>query len=144
MVDIELVEFKLQELNRYLVQLKKHQGAEASELTGDLDKAWIIQHGLQLTIQVVLDIGNHILAAEGVTVRDYADIFNELANLEIIPKKYAQSVKGMAGLRNLLVHEYAEVDMEKLTIILNNRLNDFALFASYIANYLNSINNSKQ
>lgn len=136
LVDIELVEFKLQELNRYLAQLKKHQGVTASALKNDLDKSWIIQHGLQLSIQVVLDVGNHILAAEGIAIHEYEDIFAELARLKIISDKYAQSIKGMAGFRNLLVHEYARIDMEKLTDILDNRLKDFSLFASYISDYL--------
>lgn len=136
LVDVELVQLKLQELNRYLAQLKKHQGVTASELISNLDKVWIIQHGLQLSIQIVLDVGNHILAAEGVTVHEYADIFSELARLQVMPEGFASSLKGMAGLRNLLVHEYAGIDMVKLTEILNNRLEDFSLFASYIAAYL--------
>lgn len=136
LVDVELVELKLRELDRYLAQLKKHQGVTASELSKDLDKAWTIEHGLQLSIQVVLDIGNHVLAAEGTTVNEYAHIFSELARLKVIPEEYAQSVKGMAGFRNLLVHEYATIDMVKLTDVLNNNLEDFSLFASYIADYL--------
>jgi len=142
-VDTELVELKLQELNRYLVQLKKHRGTTAAELRSDLDTAWIVQHGLQLTIQVVLDVGNHILASEGITVHEYADIFLELARLKVIPDEYAISVKGMAGLRNLLVHEYTGIDMTKLSDILNNRLNDFSLFAAYIIDYLSLIQGDK-
>lgn len=142
MVDAELVELKLQELSRYLAQLIKHQGTTAAVLKSDLDMAWIIQHGLQLSIQVILDVGNHILAAKGITVHEYADVFSELALAKVIPEEYAQSVKGMAGLRNLLVHEYAGIDMVKLSDILNNRLEDFSLFASYIADYLATSNGS--
>ncbi len=136
-VDAELLSIKLQELDRYLAQLKKHQGVTEVVLTSDLDKAWIVQHGLQLCIQVVLDVGNHVLAASGITVKEYADIFSELARLNIIPEEFALSVKGMAGLRNLLVHEYAGINMHLLAEIINTRLKDFGLFASYIAVYLN-------
>lgn len=136
MLDKEMVELKLQELHRYLSQLKKHQGVTATELEKDLEKAWVVQHGLQLSIQVVLDIGSHILAAEGTTVQEYEDVFLELARLEVIPEEYAHEIKGMAGFRNLLVHEYAKVDMNRVADILNNRLDDFSSFASYIINYL--------
>lgn len=142
MVDLELVQLKLQELDRYLSQLKKHRNVTTSELKADLDKAWTVQHGLQLSIQIVLDIGNHILAAAGVAVHEYADIFLELARLQIIPEEYASSIKGMAGLRNLLVHEYAGIDMAKLADIINNNLGDFTLFASYVAEYLSEAGNS--
>jgi len=132
----EMVELKLQELHRCLSQLKKHQGVTATELEKDLEKAWVVQHGLQLSIQVVLDIGGHILAAEGVTVQEYEDVFLELARLEVIPEEYAHEIKGMAGFRNLLVHEYAKVDMNRVAEILNNRLYDFSSFASFVMDYL--------
>lgn len=138
LVDKDLITLKLQELERYLAQLKKHQGVTAARLERDLDQAWIVQHGLQLCIQVLFDIGNHILADAGVPIREYAAIFPELARLKIIPEDYALSVKGMAGLRNILVHEYAGLDMKKLADVMNNRLDDFSIFAASVMSYLNS------
>ncbi len=101
-----------------------------------VDKAWIIQHGLQLSIQLVLDIGNHILADAGNPAQDYSKIFEKLAQIEVIPADFAESIKNMAGLRNVLVHQYTEVDMGKLVDVLNNRLGDFSKFAAYVMNYL--------
>jgi uncharacterized protein YutE (UPF0331/DUF86 family) len=135
-VDAELIYRKLAELVRYREQLIKHQGLTIDRLENDLDQLWIIEHGLQLCIQVVLDIGNHIIAAEGLPVNEYADIFPALAKLEIIPEDYIQSVKGMPGLRNLLVHEYSELDATVLIDIINNRLDDFLLFSQFIIRYL--------
>jgi len=136
LVDKELILFKLQELERYLTQLKKHQGVTADHLDNSLDQAWIIQHGLQLSIQLVLDIGNHILAGAGNPAQDYSSIFDKLAQIDVIPAEFAESIKSMAGLRNILVHEYTEIDMEKLADLLNNRLGDFSKFAVYVMNYL--------
>lgn len=42
----------------------------------------------------------------------------------------------MAGLRNLLVHEYAGIDLERIAAFINNNLGDFNHFASYVLNYL--------
>jgi len=136
LVDKELILFKLQKLDRYLTQLKKHQGLTANHLDNNLDQAWIIEHGLQLSIQLVLDIGNHILADAGNPAQDYSRIFDKLAQIDVIPADFAQSIKNMAGLRNILVYEYTEVDMEKLSDLLNNRLGDFSKFAAYVMNYL--------
>ena len=138
LVDKELILFKLQELDRYLTQLRKHQGLSPEHLDYNLDQAWIIQHGLQLSIQLVLDIGNHILASAGKPAQEYSMIFDKLAEIDVIPAEFAESIKSMAGLRNILVHEYTEVDMEKLSNLLNNRLGDFSKFASYVTNYLES------
>jgi uncharacterized protein YutE (UPF0331/DUF86 family) len=136
MVDKAILTFKLQELERYLAQLRNHQGITAEIMESDLDKAWIVQRGLQLCIQIVLDIGNHLLAETNEPVNEYADIFPGLARLKIIPEDYALSVKGMAGLRNLLVHEYSELNMEILADAVNNRLDDFNYFAASIMKFL--------
>ena len=136
LVDKELVLLKLQELDRYLTQLKKHHGLKTEQLDNNLDQSWIIQHGLQLSIQLVLDIGNHILAAAGEPAQDYSKIFEKLAQIEVLPADFAQSIKSMAGLRNILIYEYTAVDMEKLADLLNNRLDDFSIFADHVMNYL--------
>ncbi len=136
MVDSELVYRKLAELERYTEQLKKHQGLTAAQLESDLDQLWVIEHGLQLCIQLVLDIGNHIIAAEGLTINEYADIIPALAKLDVIPENFILSIKGMPGLRNILVHEYSELDENILIDVINNRLEDFVLFSRYVIQYL--------
>ncbi len=132
---------KMQELEKYLNQLKKYRGITPEELKNNLEKLWAVQHGLQLCIQVVLDTGNHILAEAGVPIKEYADIFPELARLDVIPTDYAENVKGMAGLRNLLVHEYSELDLQKIAEVINTSLDDFSLFGSYMLAYLEDKDN---
>jgi len=137
MVNTSLVNKKLQELDKYLDNLKKHEGATKADLENDIDRMWAIERGLQLSIQIILDLGNHILSDEGVPVDNYADIFDELARLNIIPEDYAAKIKGMAGFRNVLVHEYADIDLDIIVNVLNNSLDDFKEFAKYIKNYIN-------
>ena len=59
-----------------------------------------------------------------------------MARLKVVSEEFARSAKGMAGLRNLLVHEYSKLDMEKLVEVLNNRLNDFRKFSVFVAKYM--------
>lgn len=116
--------------------MKKHQKVTAYTLDNNLDRAWIIQHGLQLSIQVILDIGNHILAGAGNPAKDYSEIFEKLGQIDVIPADFAESIKSMAGLRNILVHEYADLNLEKLVDALNNRLDDFSKFSVHVMEYL--------
>lgn len=137
MVNLNLANKKLKELEKYIKNLQKHEGVDKSELENNLDKMWAIERGLQLSIQVILDLGNHIISDEGISVENYSEIFNELAKLNIIPVDYAARIKGMAGFRNILVHEYAEVDLDIILEVLNNNLDEFKKFATYIGNYIN-------
>ena len=137
MVNLNLVNKKLKELEKYIKNLQKHEGADKADLENNMDKMWAIERGLQLSIQVILDLGNHIISDKGISVDNYSEIFTELAKLDIIPEDYAARIKGMAGFRNILVHKYAEVDLDIILEVLNNNLDDFKKFATYIRNYIN-------
>jgi uncharacterized protein YutE (UPF0331/DUF86 family) len=136
MFDTGLIMEKLKELDRYLKQLEVHKGVTARKLAESLDELWIVERGLHLSIQVLLDIGNHILAGEGITVDGYSDIILKLAELGVIPVEFGERIKGMAGFRNILVHEYANVDLTKLVMVLNTGLDDMREFAGYIMRYM--------
>jgi len=136
MVDERVIINKLNELNKYLKQLRKYEGTNKEELENNLDKLWSVERGLQLCIQIILDIGNHILSEKGIAVENYSDIFGELRRLEVIPENLKNKIGGMAGFRNILVHEYAEVDTAIIEKVLNNNLDDFKEFAEQIVDYL--------
>lgn len=137
MIDKELIRKKLQEMNRYLKELDDSKSISLEEFCSSLSMQWTICHGLQLSIQTLLDIGNHILAAIGENqIEDYVDIIDRLGERSIVPREFAQSIRGMAGLRNILVHEYAHLDMKKIYDVLQTRLDDFYKFINYINGYL--------
>lgn len=137
MIDKELIRKKLQELNRYLRELENSKDISWEEFCSSLGKQWAICHGLQLSIQTLIDIGNHILAAIGENqIEEYVDIIDKLGERNIIPSEFAQSIRGMAGLRNILVHEYASLDIKKIYDIVQNQLDDFYEFVNHINYYL--------
>lgn len=138
-MDIALIQRKLQELRRTLKELEQLRGKDLEELKGSLFTSWAVEHGLQLAIQVVLDIGNHILVSlDEHQIEDYADVINKLGERGIIPKDFAQQIRKMAHFRNLLVHEYIEVDLATVHDVLQNRLGDFQQFIQHIQRYLAS------
>ena len=138
MIDREVIECKFQELRIYLKELEKFKDISWEEFSSSLGNQWKVFHGLQLSIQIVIDVGNHILASIGESqIEDYTDIIDKLGDRNIIPAEFARSIRGMAGLRNILIHEYVSVDLNKVYDILQNRLCDFYKFIEYIEDYLN-------
>ena len=136
MVDKEVIRKKMQELNSYLKEIEGLKTIPWDEFSSSLSKQWMVSHGLQLSIQIVIDIGSHILAVLGETqIEDYVDIIDKLGERGIIPSEFAEKIRGMAGLRNILVHEYAELDLNKIYDILQNRLIDFYDFIRYIKQF---------
>ena len=91
----------------------------------------------QVAIQAALDIGAHLLAELSVDVpKAYKDIFLKLAEVGILPLDFVPRLVGMAKFRNVLVHLYLEVDLNKLYYHLQHDLGDLKLFARYVSEYL--------
>lgn len=59
----------------------------------------------------------------------YREAFETLAEKGVLPGPLAERMAGWAGLRNILVHLYLEVDHERLYEILQNELDDLESFA---------------
>jgi uncharacterized protein YutE (UPF0331/DUF86 family) len=60
-----------------------------------------------------------------------------LSEVKIIPKEFAEKMKGMPSFRNRIIHDYLpnEFDAEKLFESLQN-LNDFKKFSKYILEWI--------
>ena len=129
---------KIRKLEVSIQQLRKFQKYSYDEIEDDLEKLWAIEHGLQISIQIIIDIGNHIIAEIGENeIEEYADIFDRLVKHNIIPLEFAENIRGMIGFRNLLVHRYSEVDSKIVYSVLQNRLYDFERFIGYIQSFFN-------
>lgn len=85
----------------------------------------------------MLDIGAHLLAARGESDWDeYKEIFLLLGRHGILPERFAKKTAGMAGLRNLLVHEYRRLNLRKIHKHLQKDLGDFERFVKHVRAYL--------
>ncbi len=129
--DRKTVERHLRELKRIVTVLRSHRGVTPADLERDPTRALAIEHGLQLAIQSVLGVANHLVSAKATETPDsYESVLVSLGRTGIVPPEFAERIRGMAGLRNILVHSYLEVDFAKLIAALG-RLGDFEEFAKY-------------
>ena len=137
MIDKFLITKKINDLKNNLKILHDLKRIPFEKISESLKEPWTVFYGLQISIQIVIDIGNHILASIGENqIEDYADIIDKLGKLEIIPVDFAKKIKGMPGLRNILVHEYGIIDIKRIYNILQNNLGDFEDFIFYTKKYL--------
>jgi uncharacterized protein YutE (UPF0331/DUF86 family) len=137
MVDREVVRRHLQSLEEAVTVLRRHRSTAAAALARDVERRYIVERALQVAIQNVLDIGNHLLTATGRRQpEDYTEIIAGLAEARIIPRVFARRISKMPGLRNILVHEYVRVHPAKLRAVLRNHLDDFPRFARHLERWL--------
>jgi len=137
MVDIAVVRRILSSLNESLEHLKSKQNVSFEEYKKDRDIQAIVERKLETTIQACIDIGNHIISSQNLgSPSDYGEIFLILAQKGIINNKQSEKLLRMAGFRNVLIHEYRDILIDKVYEILQNRLSDFYDFAQTILDYL--------
>jgi len=74
-----------------------------------------IERLVQVVIQALLDLGLMAISVlGGRRPSSYSEIGVVLYELRILDEEYAQLLKAMAGLRNILVHMYSGVDRDKV------------------------------
>ena len=140
MVDAQTVVERLEALKSYLAELDHYARLSLQELTHDFVTYRAAEHSLQLAAQIVIDIATHVVTADSTTrVHNYHQAIELLGEIGVLPVDFARRLASIAGLRNILVHEYLDVDPEKLYSILVNGRADLRLFGQYIADYLERI-----
>ncbi len=94
---------------------------------------WALRYGLLESIQIVIDVACELVATQNLgTPKTYRQCIELLVDAGILESPLADRLVSMVGLRNLLVHEYDEIDEAKLLAALGG-LDDFTLFAQAVA-----------
>lgn len=135
-LDAATVRRHLLALDAAVVQLRKYRGRTVDELRSSLELLWVVERGLQLCAQNVLDVATHVAVKEGMDVAEYAAAIDALGQLGVVSPELAGRLRGLAGFRNVLVHGYLEVDVERLHALLDSRLDDFVQFAAAVDAWL--------
>ena len=115
MVDAESVRRKLREIERRLVALRGISGRDRGEFLADDALQAQAERHLQIAIQAAIDVANHIVAEDSAeTPEDYGSTFVLLARMGVVDEELAGRLRSAAGLRNILVHAYTDVDATML------------------------------
>ena len=119
----------------YFTQLLKKYPYE--EFTSDFKVHGAAERYLQLAIECIIDIGNHIISALQLRKPErYRDIPFILGEAGVIPQEFAGEVARMIGLRNILIHDYVRVELEKIHSFMQRRLTDFKRYMDYVIDFI--------
>jgi len=102
------------------------------DIQDDKIREWALRYGLLETIQSVIDISCHLVSKYNLgNPASYSECIELLEKHSHIDKELKTKLIGMVGLRNLLIHEYVIIEVDKLYALLND-LGDFNMFAQKI------------
>ncbi|HLD26831.1 MAG TPA: DUF86 domain-containing protein [Patescibacteria group bacterium] len=134
---IDKVHIRLKALEEYAGILKNLQGVTGAELKTNIDKRAKAERYLQLAAESCIDIAEFIIADQRLpTPQTYRHAIELLGDHNVINKEFAYNFAKVASFRNILVHDYLQVDYEQIANNINHHLDDFDKFARQIASYL--------
>ena len=137
MVTRPIVVELLARLHDTVEKLRVFQGRTEAQIVSDYAALWAVEHGLQIAAQCVIDICNHLVSeVSSERPADYRELILAAGSTGVLPSDFAQRLSGLAGFRNLLVHEYAKVDPAVVYQHLREGLADFDRFAEQVRRFL--------
>lgn len=128
---------RLQILETNVAELRKIKAEySVADIRRDKTREWALRYGLLESIQIVIDIACHIVVHHNLgNTETYAGCLRLLEQFDVIDEQLADDLTGMAGLRNILVHEYVAVDVDRLYSMLD-KLEGFTAFADAVSTHL--------
>lgn len=137
MFNEQLVADRAQLIRASVARLKGLASLSWQEFTSNPDNFAIAEHHLRRALQAVLDLGRHVVVKAGLgNPANYRDIFDLLEKGGILDPDFARKVRGMAGYRNRLVHDYARVDEKEMFSLIRNELDDLLVLLERLLEYI--------
>ena len=137
MVRTDVILKRLTKLEEYLRILKQMRRHALGEFLADPEKYGSAERFLQLTIEALNDIGSHVIADLDMGVIDSAsDIPRLLHQRGYCTEELRDCWTRMNGFRNVLVHDYLDVDRRVVHAVLQEDLGDIEKIMRIFAPFL--------
>lgn len=138
MVRPETLRHRMDVLLDALADLRRYRATVSRDrLIADRDTQHMVLHALYVASQAAIDIGFHIAAEDEQGLPPtYRDVFGKLRDTGRIEADLAERLAGWAGLRNILAHHYATVDLALVHRALVDEIGDLEAFAELAAGWL--------
>ena len=133
MVDRDLIVAKAGSIQKHLKRITAKSDVDMNTFLSDIDRQEVISFNLHLAIENCIDIAAHIISEEGYGVPGSAsDMFYILEENSYVSRELTEKMVKAIGLRNLIVHEYAKVDLKHLYQIIQKDIGDINDFLAAV------------
>lgn len=134
---VDKIYLRIEKLKEYVTILESLQHTTLLELHKDVVKKGAIERYLQLAIEACIDIAELVISDQRLptpsTAKEAIDIIGKEG---IIDNHFAKRFSKAVGFRNILIHDYVEIDYDQLLHNLKENLSDFHTFIKSILSFL--------
>jgi uncharacterized protein YutE (UPF0331/DUF86 family) len=139
MVRESIIAAKLAELAERAAKVRQRCPTRLGDLELDGDAQDLVAFNLMLCVQSCLDIASHVIADEGwPPAASLAEAFTRLAERGVIASATADAMGRASGLRNVVAHGYAGIELGMLHRAATTGLGDLDAFAREVSAWLSA------
>lgn len=146
MIRASFVRRKLQLIADDLERLTEFKDETRDSLTGDFVRLAAVERLLERIVMRAIDVNEHLISqlatGEGRSTRlSYRDTFLKLPELGVYDAEFAERIARSAGLRNILVHDYNDVDRTIVHASIRECLRDYTHYVGAVSALLEDAEN---
>lgn len=135
-LDADLVQQKLERMQRAVAGLRRQQPVTADRLEADEDYAAVVERYLTQLVDLAVAINAHVAAATGDTVPgDYQATFDAAAHAGAIDEELAAQLRPSVGLRNVLIHAYEHTDVHVVAWAANDGVAHYEAYIRQVSGF---------
>lgn len=139
-LDPDTIHDKLRLMEQTLGHLHDLGTVDRVRLTDDPVVRAAVERWVTVLVDLAVSVNLHVVAARlGRSAPDYATSFHMAAEAGAIEQDLAVRLAPSAGARNVLVHEYVAIDLDKLVTAVERTRTDYPEFVRQVAAFARSI-----
>lgn len=140
MLNKDFIKQKIDLIQQELVYMEKLSHFSFQEIVADFTKLNTFERLLEKIVIRATDINEHLIdelaTAEIKSPQNYRETFLRLSELDIYSQEFAEKIVKSVGTRNALVHDYDELDLQKIYSSVKECLEDYYQYCDYILKFL--------
>jgi uncharacterized protein YutE (UPF0331/DUF86 family) len=128
---------KFKDIEGYLGEIKDLLKFSDKEILDDSGRMHIAERLVQLIVDAILDINQHIIKEQNLRVfEDFQGTFQILAENNVLPEDFANKIAPVVSVRNRIVHGYESLNKKLFIGNLRKNYSDFDNYIEQIKKYL--------
>jgi len=129
MID-DIILNKKESIERCVKQIRDYYSRPSDiPFENDYFKQDAIALNIQRAAEQCIDMANHVIKVKKLGIpKESRQVFVLLARAGIISGEMSKLLQAMVGFRNILVHEYQEIEIKIMTDVIENQLDELVRF----------------
>lgn len=133
MVNIDVIKKRLNQLSTSLNKIERFKEISLKEFLQDDIIQDVVEYNLFIGINMMIDIATHIVVDNNMgNPETLGGAFDILNKQKYLSEDESKTYRNMVGLRNILSHEYVNIDKTMIYDILKNNLIDIKQFVIFV------------